>query len=358
MALGGLARQKVAFAPTLGYEAFEVAQGVSQSSASAALQQMANRFASGDGSLAGLVRLHQDMLAVQRDTDKAIVASMARRDGQKERPAFEAMRKKAASQLALIAEAWRARAAAARAGGFPFLFAGVNEGYRAGASLHHSHSQLVRLREEPPTEAAEHDGGACRLCEYVVWERTEGSRVVVERDGLLLVCPYAGRAPFECLVAPLEHEDDAFASALLDTALELAADALRRLRVAEGPRPANLWLHGCGHWHFEVLPRLTTFAAIELGTGRSTSTRCRRKRRPWPSGGDGGRRPLGAEPSCGVDRGAEIEALVLCLLDQHHGLDCAHVVDPLLLAFRWNLGLVRPVIKLHLGDARDRADLA
>ena len=170
-------------------------------------------------------------------------------------------------QLALIAEAWRARAAAARAGGFPFLFAGVNEGYRAGASLHHSHSQLVRLREEPPTEAAEHDGGACRLCEYVVWERTEGSRVVVERDGLLLVCPYAGRAPFECLVAPLEHEDDAFASALLDTALELAADALRRLRVAEGPRPANLWLHGCGHWHFEVLPRLTTFAAIELGTG-------------------------------------------------------------------------------------------
>ncbi len=170
-------------------------------------------------------------------------------------------------QLALIAEAWRARAAAARAGGFPFLFAGVNEGYRAGASLHHSHSQLVRLQDEPPAEAAEHDGEACRFCEYVAWERAEGTRVVVERDGLLLVCPYAGRAPFECLVAPLEHEDDAFASALLDTALELAADALRRLRVAEGPRPANLWLHGCGHWHFEVLPRLTTFAAIELGTG-------------------------------------------------------------------------------------------
>jgi UDPglucose--hexose-1-phosphate uridylyltransferase len=170
-------------------------------------------------------------------------------------------------QLGLIAEAWRARAAAARAGGFPYLFAGINEGYRAGASLHHSHSQLVRLRDEPPTEAAEHDGGACRLCEYVAWERAEGSRVVVERDGLLLVCPYAGRAPFECLVAPLEHEDDAFASDLLGTGLELAADALRRLRAAEGPRPANTWLHGSGHWHFEVLPRLTTFAAIELGTG-------------------------------------------------------------------------------------------
>jgi CHAT domain-containing protein len=43
------------------------------------------------------------MLRLQRDTDKAIVAIMATRDGQKERPAFEAMRKKAASQLALIA---------------------------------------------------------------------------------------------------------------------------------------------------------------------------------------------------------------------------------------------------------------
>ncbi len=170
-------------------------------------------------------------------------------------------------QLALIAEAWRARAAAARADGFPYLFAGVNEGYRAGASLHHSHSQLVRLRDEPPAEAAEHDDDACRLCEYLAWERAEGTRLVAEQDGLLLVCPYAGRVPFECLVAPLGHEDDAFASDLLGTGLQLAADALRRLRAAEGPRPANLWLHGSGHWHLEVLPRLTTFAAIELGTG-------------------------------------------------------------------------------------------
>jgi UDPglucose--hexose-1-phosphate uridylyltransferase len=125
----------------------------------------------------------------------------------------------------------------------------------------------VRLRDEPPLQAIEHDGGTCRLCDYLAWERAEGVRVVAERDGLLLVCHYAGRAPFECLVAPLEHEDDAFRSERLTLGLELAADALRRLRSAEGPRPANLWLHAGGHWHLEVLPRLTTFAAIELGTG-------------------------------------------------------------------------------------------
>jgi len=101
----------------------------------------------------------------------------------------------------------------------------------------------------------------------MAWERAQETRVVVERDGLLLVSHYAGRVPFECLVAPLEHEDDAFKSALLAAGLNLAVESLRRLRAAEGPRPANLWLHAGGHWHFEVLPRLTTFAAIELGTG-------------------------------------------------------------------------------------------
>jgi UDPglucose--hexose-1-phosphate uridylyltransferase len=172
-----------------------------------------------------------------------------------------------AGQIPLIAEAWRSRATAAHEAGFPHFFAGVNEGYLAGASLHHSHSQLIRLREEPPLEAIEHNGGTCRLCEYLAWERSERARVVAEKDGLLLLCPYAGRAPYECLVAPSGHEDDAYESSLLAAGLQLAVEALRRLRAATGPRPLNLWLHPGGHWHIELLPRLTTFAAIELGTG-------------------------------------------------------------------------------------------
>lgn len=167
-------------------------------------------------------------------------------------------------QLGLVAEAWRDRAAAARADGFAQVFAGVNEGRAAGASLAHSHSQLVGFREalgglgEDP----------CRLCDYLAWERKEKARVVVERGGLLLLCPYAARAPYECLIAPLEHQSDGFASAHLGAALALAAEALRRLRDAEGPRPANLWLYAERHWHLELLPRLTVFASIELGAGR------------------------------------------------------------------------------------------
>jgi UDPglucose--hexose-1-phosphate uridylyltransferase len=174
------------------------------------------------------------------------------------------------SQLELVAEAWRLRAAAAREEG-KTLFAGVNDGRAAGASLPHSHSQLVWLDEEPPASKAERRDG-CRLCDYLELERAESTRVVEERDGLLLLCPYAGRSPFECLIAPLEHEADGFGSTLLGSALDLAAEALRRLAAAEGPRPANLWLHESGHWHLELLPRLTIFASLELGAGHYINT--------------------------------------------------------------------------------------
>jgi UDPglucose--hexose-1-phosphate uridylyltransferase len=167
------------------------------------------------------------------------------------------------AQLALVAEAWRARARAARDDGFRYLFAGVNEGKAAGSSLPHSHSQVVPFREVPPAQAAEHD-----LAGYLRRELDEGTRIVAERDGLVLLCPYAGRSPFECLIAPLEPEADAFESDLLAPALELSAEALRRLRAALHPSPANLWLHSGTHWHLELLPRLTVFASIELGAGR------------------------------------------------------------------------------------------
>jgi UDPglucose--hexose-1-phosphate uridylyltransferase len=174
-------------------------------------------------------------------------------------------------ELGWIAEAWQARAAAAREQGFHYVQALVNEGRAAGASLAHSHSQLVWLPEDPPLVAQERsaqDGrGVCVLCRLLTEERDQRIRVVDERDGLLLLCPFAGRQPYEMLVAPLECEDDAFTSSYLGAALALVAEGLRRLRVAEGGVAVNAWVHAVGHWHIEVLPRLSTLAGLELGAG-------------------------------------------------------------------------------------------
>jgi UDPglucose--hexose-1-phosphate uridylyltransferase len=175
-----------------------------------------------------------------------------------------------AARLGLVAEAWRLRAEDAREQGRT-LFAGINEGRAAGASLLHSHSQLVWLDAEPPIPRAESSCG-CRLCDYLELERGERTRIVEDGGGLVLLCPYASRSPFECLIAPVEHDGDGFESPLLGAALELAAEALRRLGALEGPRPANLWLHEAGHWHLELVPRLNVYASLELGAGHYINT--------------------------------------------------------------------------------------
>ena len=165
-----------------------------------------------------------------------------------------------------VATAWRERASAARGAGYPYVHALLNEGREAGASLPHSHTQLAWLKDVPPAVEAEAD--ECAVCRHVDAERESGERVVVDQDGLLVSAAYGGRLPYELLIAPLEHPSaDGFESELLAPALRLLRESLRRLHVLEGALPLNAWLHNTGHWHLEVVPRLTVFAGIELGAG-------------------------------------------------------------------------------------------
>jgi UDPglucose--hexose-1-phosphate uridylyltransferase len=171
-------------------------------------------------------------------------------------------------EVAGVAIAWRERARAALEAGFPYVHALLNEGREAGASLPHSHTQLAWLEQAPPTVLAEEDGGECSICRHLEAELASSERLVLERNGLVLLAAYGGRLPYELLIAPREHPSgSAFESERLAPALGLLSEALRRLHALEGPVPVNAWVHDTGHWHLEVLPRLTVFAGIELGAG-------------------------------------------------------------------------------------------
>jgi len=159
----------------------------------------------------------------------------------------------AADSFEDVAEAWRRRAAAAREAGL-VQFALVNEGRPAGASLAHSHSQLIWLPEAPPLAAAERGLSL------------EGE-VIVERDGLVLLCPRVSRSRYELLVAPADPEANAYESPRLAAALGLLAEGARRIAAVEGPTPFNAWLHDTEHWHLELFPRLNVLAGAELGAG-------------------------------------------------------------------------------------------
>ena len=155
------------------------------------------------------------------------------------------------SELELVAEAWRRRAADKPGYVFPLL----NEGREAGASLAHSHSQLAWLPEPAPMRAR---------------PRAE---LVFERDGLAVVCPWASRVPYETVIAPTEPEAEALKSVRLGSALKLLAEIVRRLQRLEGHVPLNAWLEQSpDDWRLVLFPRLTILASLELGAGIYVNT--------------------------------------------------------------------------------------
>jgi len=151
-------------------------------------------------------------------------------------------------QIGLIAQAWLERRATEPRGE---LLAIVNEGRLAGASLPHSHSQLIWIDEQPPAIAAEHPE---RLPELLADE-------LERRGGVIAAVHPVGAGPYECLIGPVDEEGS------LADGLVLLRDLVRRLHDAEGVRPWNAWFHPGPPWHLHFVPRLTALAAIELGAG-------------------------------------------------------------------------------------------
>jgi UDPglucose--hexose-1-phosphate uridylyltransferase len=143
----------------------------------------------------------------------------------------------------LVAEAWNRRM---HAEGGPVL-ALINEGRLAGASLPHSHSQLVWT--EPPAERTE------RLRELLE------PYPIAERSGVVAAVHPVGAGPYECLIAPSDGVSE------LADALVLLRDLVVRLHAAVGRRPWNAWLHDHPVPHLHFVPRLTALAGIELGAG-------------------------------------------------------------------------------------------
>ncbi|NLB17899.1 MAG: galactose-1-phosphate uridylyltransferase [Syntrophomonadaceae bacterium] len=168
---------------------------------------------------------------------------------------------------------------------FKYVMVFKNEGSDAGASLEHSHSQLIALPILPKTIEEEIDGikrhlgftNRCIFCDMIEQEQQNLSRVVFESESMLAFCPYASRFPFEIWILPKRHEPD-FGLIREDEIRDLGftlRETLGRLAGTLGSPPYNLLLHSTPintdigvsyHWHIEILPRLTKTAGFEFGT--------------------------------------------------------------------------------------------
>ncbi len=161
-----------------------------------------------------------------------------------------------------------------------------NHGAAAGASLTHSHSQLIALPVIPKRVMEEMNGcreyyrfrDRCLFCDIVVQEMEQKVRIVEETGEFLAFSPYAPRFPFETWIVPKRHQC-AYEMIEGDQAKALAAvfrRTLRRLNLALENPPFNFIVHSAPfseravdffHWHIEIMPKLTKVAGFEWGSG-------------------------------------------------------------------------------------------
>ena len=169
---------------------------------------------------------------------------------------------------------------------FKYVLIFKNHGEAAGASLEHTHSQLIALPVVPKRVREEVDSSKeyynykerCIFCDIMRQEMEDGVRMIAENPAFIAMAPYAPRFPFEMWIVPKVHQS-AFEESQKHEFEQLAAilkDMLARLdRVLDSPA-YNYIIHTSPipeasndyyHWHLEIMPKLTKVAGFEWGTG-------------------------------------------------------------------------------------------
>jgi UDPglucose--hexose-1-phosphate uridylyltransferase len=157
----------------------------------------------------------------------------------------------------------------------------VNSGREAGASIEHPHGQLLGI-PFVPRELVDEQGsftrfaGGCLLCTAAASEERAGYRLVEATDHAVTFAPYWSGTPYEMLVVPRSHEAHLHRGSPDDLAgVGMAIrSALWAIRKQLGDIAYNVVFHAAPyrasapyHWHVHILPKLTTRAGFELGTG-------------------------------------------------------------------------------------------
>jgi len=161
-----------------------------------------------------------------------------------------------------------------------------NHGVAAGASLEHSHSQIIALPIVPRRVAEEMEGAQnyfhykerCVFCDIIRQELQQKNRLIIENQAFLSIAPFASRFPFETWILPKTHYPvfEHMEPPLYEQAAQILSETLHRLRQVLNDPPYNYIIHTSSfsdlendqyHWHFEIMPKLTKLAGFEWGTG-------------------------------------------------------------------------------------------
>lgn len=156
-----------------------------------------------------------------------------------------------------------------------------NRGLFAGASIEHSHSQILALPMIPPhieeIGAYYQNHGRCVLCDILEQEIAFQNRVIYSSASFVLLCPYASRYPYEVWLIPRLHKEHfsyinksnikamaGIVKGILNAMLMLLDDPSYNLILNSAP------LHTTKdgfHWYLEIYPRLMIPNGMEITCG-------------------------------------------------------------------------------------------
>jgi UDPglucose--hexose-1-phosphate uridylyltransferase len=161
-----------------------------------------------------------------------------------------------------------------------------NYGLSAGASLEHTHSQLIAMPVIPKRVLGEITGAKqyfgfkdrCVFCDMIRQETEKKELTVAENKDFVSCSPFVPRFAYEMWILPKNHKSDfaTITSAQIKNLAKIMKETLLRLRMTLHDPSYNFMIHTspCNelemdyyHWHIEIIPKLTRVAGFEWGTG-------------------------------------------------------------------------------------------
>jgi len=161
-----------------------------------------------------------------------------------------------------------------------------NHGVSAGTSVIHPHSQVIATPITPMhvrhrlEEAMRYfdDNGECVFCAMIQKELAFKERIIFDTDNFVAFVPFAASSPFETWVLPKKH-DSSFEAITPERVKELGYMMKMTLlsihKSLQGPdynyvirtSPSHEKDVEYYHWHIQVIPRVSSVAGFELGSG-------------------------------------------------------------------------------------------
>jgi UDPglucose--hexose-1-phosphate uridylyltransferase len=153
-----------------------------------------------------------------------------------------------------------------------------NNGPRAAASIHHSHSQIYGLplvpelikKEQKAFKEYKIKNNSCAICDANKTELNSKVRIIGETDSILVIAPYASKSPYEAWIIPKKHTahfENVNSSVLYDMAeyLKVVSEYLNENNI-DFNLLVNSLANSGGHCYLQILPRPNIWGGFELST--------------------------------------------------------------------------------------------